>query len=150
MYVVCLLLKTSVPAYFWILEELLYWWLGVIRWAWFQYSLTQFSIAIKIKHFTSVIPKDNNYFMKNGIICVNVLSKFGNVTTCGGTGPSAILCKPCRRTVCISKFCGGRASGERFPHRDDSTGFPGIIKSLLTHNEGLRIRQLMAEGLILL
>lgn len=124
-----------------------YLWLGVICWAWFQYSLP---CKIKIKHFTSMISKNNDYFMKNGIIFVNILSKFGNVTACGGTVPSAILWQPYPRTLCINNFCGGGASGECFPHRDGSKGFPLIIKNLLNHNKGLRIRQLMAGGLILI
>ena len=69
--------KTSVSVKFWILKNLLCLWLGVIYWAWFQYSLVKYSINNKIKHFISTILKNSSYFMKNGnYFC---LSKCGNV-----------------------------------------------------------------------
>lgn len=38
-----------------------------------------------------MISKNNDYFMKNGITFVNILSKFGSVTPRGGTALSAVL-----------------------------------------------------------
>lgn len=84
------------------------------------------------------------------IIFVNILSKFGNAVPCGGTVPSVTVRQPYPTTLHVNNFCGGRASGEHFPHRVDSQGFLVIIKNLLHHNKGLRIRQLMTKELLLL